>query len=131
MIKWPITYTDFEGNEETEEFRFHLSKSELLEMNLSQSGGMDKMLQRIINTKDTQKIVEVFKDIILRSYGELSDDGRRFVKVKDGHRLSDDFAQTPAYDELFMELASDEKKAADFINGIIPKSVADEVAARA
>lgn len=131
MIKWPITYTDFEGNEETEEFRFHLSKSELLEMNLSQSGGMDKMLQRIINTKDTQKIVEIFKDIILRSYGELSDDGRRFVKVKDGHRLSDDFAQTPAYDELFMELASDEKKAADFINGIIPKSVADEVAARA
>jgi hypothetical protein len=131
MIKWPITYTDFEGNEETEEFRFHLSKSELLEMNLSQSGGMDKMLQRIINTKDTQKIVEVFKDIILRSYGELSDDGRRFVKVKDGHRLADDFAQTPAYDELFMELASDEKKAADFINGIIPKSVADEVAARA
>lgn len=130
MIKWPITYVDFDGNEQTEEYRFHLSKSELMEMNFSQSGGMDKMLKRIINTKDTQKLIEVFKDIILRAYGELSDDGKRFVKVKDGHKLSDDFAQTQAYDELFMLLATDDQKAAEFINGIIPKALADEMAAR-
>lgn len=130
MIKWPITYVDFEGNEQTEEYRFHLSKSELMEMNFSQSGGMEKMLQRIINTKDTQKIIEVFKDIILRSYGELSDDGKRFIKVKDGHKLADDFAQTQAYDELFMLLATDDQKAAEFINGIIPKALAEEIATR-
>ena len=130
MIKWPITYVDFNGNEQTEEYRFHLSKSELMEMNFSQSGGMEKMLQRIINTQDTQKIIEVFKDIILRSYGELSDDGKRFVKYKDGHKLADDFAQTQAYDELFMSLATDDKKAAEFINGIIPKALADEIATR-
>ena len=130
MIKWPITYTDYEGNERTEEYRFHLSKSELMEMNFSASGGMDKLLKRVVDTQDTKKLIEIFKDIIQRSYGELSDDGRYFVKMRDGHRLADDFAQTPAYDELFMLLATDDEAAAKFINGVIPKNLADELAAR-
>jgi len=127
MIKWPITYTDFEGNEQTEEFRFALNRSELMEMNFSATGGMEKMLQKIIDTKDTKKMIEIFKDLITRSYGELSDDGRRFIKIRDGHKLADDFAQTAAYDEMFMQLATDDKKAAEFINGVIPKDLAKQV----
>ena len=130
MIKWPIKYTDFEGNERTEEYRFHLSKSELMEMNFSASGGMEKMLKRIIDSQDTKEIIRGFKDIILRSYGELSDDGKYFIKERNGHRLADDFAQTPAYDELFMQLATDDQAATKFINGVIPQNLANEIAAR-
>lgn len=130
MIKWPITYVDFDGNEQTEEHRFALNRSELMEMNFSASGGMEKMLQRIIDTKDTKEMIKIFKELILKSYGELSDDGRRFVKQRDGHSLADDFAQTAAFDELFMQLATDDKKAAEFINGIVPKDLAKQIEAQ-
>lgn len=130
MRKETITYTDYDGIERTEDFYFNLSKPELMEMDYSAAGGMDKMIKKIVDTQDTKKIIELFKDIVLRSYGEKSDDGKRFIKYRDGHRLSDDFAQTEAYNELFMKLATDEKAATDFINGIIPASLAHEMAAR-
>ena len=128
MIKKTITYTDYDGETRTEDFYFNLSKTELMEMNFSANGGMEKMLKKIIDASDVQKIIEVFKDIILRSYGEKSDDGKRFVKVRDGHKLAEEFAQTEAFSELFMELATDDKAAAEFINGVIPQSLAAEVA---
>ena len=128
MIKKTIKYTDYDDVERSEDFWFNLSKTELMEMNFSKEGGMEKLLQRIVDTQDMKALIDVFQEIILRSYGEKSDDGKRFVKVKDGHRLSEDFAQTPAYDELYMELATDDKAAAEFINGLIPKSLAKEVA---
>ena len=130
MIKKTITYTDYDGVTRTEDHFFHLSKPELMEMDFSASGGMEKMIQRVIDTQDTKKIIEIFKDIIFRSYGEKSADGKRFIKVRDGHRLAEDFAQTEAYKELFMELATDDKAASEFINGVIPQSIAQEIAAR-
>lgn len=130
MIKKTIKYTDYDGNEQTGDFFFNLSKAELMEMNFSATGGLEKVIRRIISSEDTKGIIELFKDIILRAYGEKSDDGKRFVKYRDGHRLSEDFAQTEAYSELFMELASDDKAATEFINGVIPASLAAEIAAR-
>lgn len=118
MLKKTITYTDYEGMERTEDFYFNLTKAECVEMQWSAEGGMSKRLQKIVDTKDTKQIVEIFKDIILRSYGEKSDDGRRFIKSKE---LSEAFSQTEAYSELYMELSSDDKAAAAFINGITPK----------
>ncbi len=129
MIKKTLTYTDYDGNERTEDFYFNLSKAELMEMDFSASGGMEKMIKRIVDAQDTKRIIEVFKDIILKSYGEKSADGRRFIKVSDGRRLAEDFAQTEAYSELFMELATNDKAATEFINGVIPQSLAAEIAA--
>ena len=128
MIKKTITYEDFDEVERTEDFYFNLSKSELMEMDFSQTGGMDKMIKAIVNAQDTKRIIELFKEIILKAYGEKSLDGKQFIKVRDGHRLSDDFAQTAAYDALFMELATDDKAAAEFISGIIPKALAKQLA---
>lgn len=127
MIKKTIKYTDFDDVERTEDCWFNLSKSELMEMDFSQSGGMDKMLRSIVDAQDTKKIIEVFKDLILKSYGEKSLDGKRFIKVRDGQRLADEFAQTAAYDALFMELATDDKAATEFVTGIIPKSLAAQL----
>ena len=118
MLKKTITYTDYDGNERTEDFYFNLTKAEVAEMEMSYTGGMEKMLKKIVAEKDSKRIVEIFKDLILRSYGEKSADGKRFIKNQE---LRDAFAQTEAYSELFMELATDAEAAAAFVNGILPK----------
>lgn len=119
MLKKTITYTDYDGIERTEDFFFNLSKAELAEMQLSSSGGMERVIQQIAATQDMKRLIELFKDIILRSYGEKSMDGRRFIKSKE---LSEAFSQTEAYSELFMQLATDTDMASAFINGIMPKT---------
>lgn len=124
MLKKVIAYTDYDGNERKETFYFNLSKAEIAEMELSTSGGLAQMIQKIIDEKDRPKIVRIFKDLILKSYGEKSPDGKRFMKSEE---ISNSFAQTEAYSELFMELASNADAASAFINGIVPSDVADAV----
>ncbi len=127
MYKKTITYVDFDDVERTEDYYFNLTKSELMEMDFSATGGMEKMIKSVIAAQDSKRIMEIFKEIILKSYGEKSLDGKRFIKVRDGHRLADDFAETGAYDALFMELATNDKSATEFITGIIPQSLAVEL----
>lgn len=117
MLKMTRTYTDYNGLSRTEDFHFNLTQAEVTEMELSVDGGLVEMINRIVAAKDGKQIIALFKDIVLRSYGEKSPDGRRFIKTPE---IRDAFAQTEAYSDLFMELATDAKKAADFVNGIIP-----------
>lgn len=117
MLKKTITYTDYNGVERTEDFMFNLTKAEILEMQLTKDGGMDAAIKKIVDAKDAPEIMKVFKDLILKSYGIVSDDGRRFIKSKE---ISDSFAQTEAFSMLFMELATDTDAASAFVNGIVP-----------
>ena len=112
-----ITYTDYDGEERTENFCFNLSKAEIAEMQLSSTGGLDQMIKDIIAAKDNAKLVQLFKGLVLKAYGVKSPDGRRFIKSDE---LREEFSQTEAYSELFMELVSDAEAAADFINKITP-----------
>lgn len=118
MIKWSITYTDYNGDEHTEDFYFNLNKAEVMDMNLSANGAYGEYLQRIVDQRDGKSIAEEFKRLILKSYGEKSDDGRRFVKSE---ALSEAFMQTEAYSELYMELATSSDAATRFIEGVLPK----------
>lgn len=117
MLKKTITYQDYNGNEITEDFYFNLSKAEVTEMELSRTGGLSKYIERIVAAKDVPAIINEFKYLVLKSYGVKSEDGKRFIKSEE---LSQAFAQTEAYTELFVELVSDAEAAAKFINGIIP-----------
>jgi hypothetical protein len=121
MLKKTIKYTDYNGVERTEDFYFNLSKAELTEMEMSVQGGFAEKINRIVAAEDAPSIIETFKDLILKSYGEKSEDGKRFIKSKE---LSEIFAQTEAYSELFMELATDSEAAAAFVNGIVPVNMA-------
>ena len=112
-----ITYTDYDDEERTENFCFNLSKAEIAEMQLSSTGGLDQMIKEIIAAKDNAKLVQLFKGLVLKAYGVKSPDGRRFIKSDE---LREEFSQTEAYSELFMELVSDAEAAADFINKITP-----------
>ena len=120
MLKKTITYTDYNGNERTEDFFFHLTKAEIMEMEMSTTGGLAEMIQKIVATQDTPAIIKIFKELVLNAYGEKSPDGKRFIKSKE---LSTEFSQTEAYSILFMELATDADKASKFVNGIIPDDV--------
>lgn len=125
MLKKRISYTDYNGVTRTEDFYFNLTKSELTEMELSSTGGYADMVQRIIDAKDVPSLIRIFKDLILRSYGIKSEDGRRFIKSAD---LSTEFSQTEAYNILFMELATNDEEASAFVNGVIPSDLAAAVA---
>lgn len=127
MIKKTVTYKDYNEVERTENFYFNLSKAEVLEMEMGTDGGMAESIQKIVDAKDAPAIIRVFKDLVLKAYGVKSDDGRRFMKVKpDGSRYADDFKETEAYSQIFMELATDADAAAKFVNGIVPSDFAQK-----
>lgn len=118
MLKKTITYVDLNGVERTEDFYFNLSKPEIVKMQGSAKGGYDVQLKGIANNLDGNRIMEFFEDLIRRSYGEKSEDGRRFMKSDE---ISKSFMETPAYEVLFEEMVTDDKAAADFVNAVMPK----------
>lgn len=121
MIKETITYVDYNNVERTEDFFFNLSKAELMEMEMSTSGGLVEMVNRIVAAQDAPAIIKVFKELILKAYGVKSPDGKRFEK---SNKLRTEFEQTEAYSQLFMKLATDADAASKFVNGIIPSDAA-------
>lgn len=123
MYAKKIKYVDFNGEEREETFYFNLMKSEIMEMQLEVKGGLTAIIEKIIETKEVPELVKLFKDLILRSYGEKSADGKRFIKSKE---LAEAFSQTEAYSNLFMELATNADAASAFINGIVPPEYAAE-----
>lgn len=125
MVVKKIKYTDFNGVEREEEFMFNLTEAEITEMELTTDGGLSDSIKKIISAQDTPEIIKTFKMLLLKSYGEKSADGRRFIKSEE---LIEAFTQTNAYSQLFMELATDDKAAIAFINGIIPDSMRERVA---
>ena len=118
MLKKTMTYTDYNGVERTEDFYFNLTKAEIMEMELSTSGGLAETINKIVAAQDAPAIIKIFKDLVLKAYGEKSADGKRFIK---SNEIATAFSQTEAYSQLFMELATDADAAAKFINGIVPK----------
>lgn len=124
MFAKTVTYEDYNGVERTETFYFNLTKAELSEMELTTEGGMANMLTRLTKEKDTTTIAKIFKDLILKSYGEKSDDGKHFIKDPDRSKM---FSYTPAYDIIFCELISDSEVAAAFATGIMPKDLAKQI----
>lgn len=124
MLKKTITYTDYNGVERTEDFYFYLSKADLMEMEMGTTGGFAEMIQKVVNAQDAPAIIKIFKDLILKAYGEKSADGKRFIK---NDEVRDAFSQTEAYSQLFMELATDSDAAAKFVNGIMPADVSEKI----
>ena len=123
MLKREITYEDFNGNKVTDVFYFHISKPELIELEVEYPKGLTSWIEKIIKTNDHKELMKLFKEIVLLTYGEKSEDGKRFIKSDE---LRTAFSQSPAYSVLFMELASQDEAAVDFLKGVLPKDMAVE-----
>lgn len=118
MYRKTVTFEDYNGVTRTEDHYFHLNEAEVMEMEMGIDGGLAEMIQRIVAAQSAPEIMKVFKEIVLKSYGQKSPDGRRFIKNEE---LRTEFSQTEAYSKIFMELATNTKEAIAFVNGIIPK----------
>lgn len=123
MLKKTISYTDYDGNQRTEDFYFNLSKAEITEMELSMEGGMRAYIQRIIAAKSQLELVKLFKDVLLLTYGKKSDDGRLFLK---NDAIRAEFEASPAFSAIYMDLVTDEAKASAFVNGIMPADMPNQ-----
>ncbi len=122
-----ITYKDYNDTEITETCMFNLTKAELSQMQMEQAGGLEQRLTKMIEMHDAPSLMKTIKDLMHRSYGQKSDDGRRFIKVDPitGARLADEFEQTEAYSQIFMDLCTNSKAAAEFIANVVPKDIAE------
>lgn len=116
MIKEVIKYVDFNGNENTEEMFFHLSKSEQTKLELAHKGGLSNYIKEVIETGNNTELLVLFEKILIDSYGVKSEDGKRFIKSPS---LREEFAQSAAFDALFMEIATTEGKAEAFMQGVV------------
>lgn len=124
MLKKTLTYEDFNGNQRTEDYYFNLTKAELMEMQLSADGGLEATINKIIAAQNGKEIMELFKEIVLKAYGEKSLDGKTFDKSPE---VKNRFLNSQAYSDIFMELATNTDEATKFFNGIIPKDIANEI----
>lgn len=124
MLIKTVTYTDYNGTSRKEDFYFHLTKAELTMMNMSVAGTMQNRLQKMIDSNDGVNILTTFEDILHRSYGVKSEDGKRLIK---NEQVWTEFKESPAYSEIFMELVTDSKAAADFVAAIMPEDLGNEV----
>lgn len=128
MIVKAITYTDYNGNKKTKNYYFNLTSIEIAELETNEEGGLTGMINKIVETGDPSTIVRFFKTVILKSYGEVSEDGERFVKVdSNGVPLSVAFSQTEAYSKLFVEMVSDPNVFIQFINNLIPTDLVENL----
>lgn len=127
MIKQDITYTNFEGEQETETLYFHLNKVELMEMQVSEKRGLAQYITDIQKAENNKEIFRLFKEIVLRAYGERSEDGKKFIK---NERLREEFEGSLSYEELMVKLVTEADFAVKFVNGIMPAGMADQIAAR-
>ena len=130
MFTKKIKYTDYAGETREEEYQFNMTKAEVVEWQYSIKGGINNLFHKIVNENDQPGLVTMIKDLIARSYGEVSLDGRKFVKKRNGIPLFEEFEASPAYDVLFMELVQDEKAAAEFLNGLMPDDMVAAMAAQ-
>lgn len=131
MLKKSITYTSlFTGEQVTEDHYFHISKADLVRMQMEEHGdvyvsksgeeleGMAAKLQRIIEAQDGKSIISTLEDIIRRSYGLR--DGNKFIK---NDKIWDEFSATEAYSQLLYDLCTNAEEATLFQQGIIPKDL--------
>lgn len=131
MIKKTMTYTDYNGEQRTEDFYFNFTKTELMktklmELELNTPGGLTAAIETIAKTKNLPAIIEIFDELILKSYGVKSADGKRFEKSE---QLSREFSQTEAYDQLFQEISTNPDALEKFVTGVIPAGMVNQISA--
>lgn len=124
MLKKTLTYTDFDEVERTEDFYFNLTKPEIVLLDAELEGGLEGSFAKAAGSGDLKKMIDIFRLLLLRSYGQKSADGKRFLKSEE---ISKDFECSAAYPEFFMELAGKENTLTEFILGIVPKDVREQM----
>jgi len=119
-----VEYEDYNGEKRKDDLYFHLTEAELFRTQVSTVGGFEELVERIIKTRNVPELMKVFEDLIHKSYGVKSPDGKRFIKNEE---IWNEFYESEAYSVFFMELLTNDVEAAKFVNGVIPKRLRDQM----
>lgn len=125
MFSRTFEYTGYDGQPHKDTWWFNLSEAELYKLELSNLGGMNGMMQKLLRESKPGEVVDLFEKLILSAVGERSVDGRKFIKNEE---IRQDFYQSKAYSDLFVELVKSGEKLAEFLRGAIPAEVAEALA---
>jgi hypothetical protein len=126
MFKKTIEYTDFNEEKKSKDFYFHLSKADLIAM-AAEGDEFKKRVERLIAAKDGAGILRELRGLIALSVGVRSEDGQRFIKDESAQS---NLLDSPAYDELLMELATNTDATVAFVQQLIPESMQKEMKAQ-
>lgn len=122
MLKRPITYTDFNGEKQTDICYFNLSMTEMMEIEVADEAGIEATIIKMTKEKDKKKLYEMFEKLVLGSYGHKTEDGKRFIK---SDQIREEFKQSAAYDALLWELIASEQVVAEFMMAVLPKELTE------
>lgn len=128
MLKKDITYTNLDGDEVTETFYFHLSKVEIIEMEVAHPGGLANYLTQIGQAEDGAKLMAAFREFISKTVGRRSEDGSKFIKNED---ITEAFMSSDAYSELVFQFFTDTNAAVEFVNAVVPRNLQEQAAVAA
>ena len=119
MLKKTLTYTDYNGNEVTDDLYFHLSTMEVVriqtELDMQEDEELDEYALRLGREKNLKEILQFIDLIVQRSYGVRSSDGKRFDKSP---KVLDDLLASPKYDALISELLFVDGAAQEFASSV-------------
>ena len=119
MLAKPITYKDpFSGENVTETFYFNITTAEMLDIEARYNGSIMSAIKRVLNSRNLESIIEIFKYLIGKAYGERPLNTNKFVKSKEA---TDAFLSSDAYSELMFELLEDKEAAGEFFTHVFPE----------
>lgn len=131
MIKLPITYTNQDKQKVTEDHYFNLSRVEYIELELEHKEGLEAAIKAIAKAEDNKSLFAEVKKIVLMTYGrrEKVDGLDTFMKKDPATQIPywTAFEGTLAFDQLMIDLLSNEDVTVNFINGVLPPGVAGDL----
>lgn len=137
-----LTFEDFNGNTQTRDLHFHLSKTDLIKLAAAMDSDSrkdlaDRLTQRAkedakngvttdLSATEIVGIADMLDIIIMAAYGIKSEDGMRFDKSDE---IREAFKASPMYSELFMSITQDQQSLNNFMNQVLPKDVRETLVA--
>ena len=124
MIIKTLTFKNFLGEEETSDFYFNMSEGELTLMQVraidQKHESFTDKLDKIAKGLQGAALADVIEELVLKSYGVKSTDGKLFVK---NPQILESFTASGAYSVLITELFSIEGSLTEFVNGVVPEDL--------
>lgn len=115
MFSKSITYKDFNGDEQTEVFWFHLSNAKLAM--LAADGGLKSWVEEMSKQQDPVEILDKIRYLVKLACGVRSEDGKRFVQTEETQSF---LLDSPAFDVLLFELFVADNTS-KFFNALVPE----------
>jgi len=126
LFKKTVTYKDYNGDEQTDTYWFHLSEDEVTvieyEAVTDRTLGLADMIEKIVKDMKGKEMIGIITNLVEKAYGIRSTDGKRFIKTPE---LYEEFKSTAGYSKFFFELVTNADTLVEWFNGLLPENLAE------